>query len=58
MTLCAAGAPTGQKRLNMVAILKFKMAAEDTLEKMETTQVLFLGVFTVGYLKGKKHWLN
>ena len=33
MTLCALGANTGQKRLNMVAILKFKMAAEDTLEK-------------------------
>ena len=33
MTLCALGANTGQKRLNMVAILKFKMAAEDALEK-------------------------
>ena len=33
MTLCAFGANTGQKRLNMVAILKFKMAAEDNLEK-------------------------
>ena len=33
MTLCAFGANIGQKRLNMVAILKFKMAAEDTLEK-------------------------
>ena len=42
MTLCAFQANTGQKRLNMVAILKFKMATEDTLEKkMEATQVLF-----------------
>ena len=36
MTLCAFGANTGQKRLNMAAILKFKMAAEDTLEKNGT----------------------
>ena len=33
MTLFAFWANTGQKRLNMVAILKIKMAAEDALEK-------------------------
>ena len=39
------GANTGQKRLNMVAILKFKLAAEDTFEKMDATQVLFVRIF-------------
>ena len=33
MTLSAFGANTCQKRQNMVAILKFKMAIEDTLEQ-------------------------
>ena len=31
--MCALGANTGQTRQHMAAILKFKMAAEDTLEK-------------------------
>ena len=33
MSLCVFWANTGQKRLNMVTILKFKMAAEDAFEK-------------------------
>ena len=41
MTLNDFGTNTAQKRLNMAAILKFKMAAEDAFEKMEPTQVLF-----------------
>ena len=33
MTVFSFWANTARKRLNMAAILKFKMAAEDTLEK-------------------------
>ena len=33
MTVLSFWANTARKRLNMAAILKFKMAAEDTLEK-------------------------
>ena len=36
MTLYDFGTNTAQKRLNMAAILKFKMAAEDALEKNGT----------------------
>ena len=36
MSLCYFWANTAQKRPNMAAILKFKMAAEDTLEKNGT----------------------
>ena len=48
MTLCAFRANTGQKRLNMVAILNFKMAAEDTLEKNGSNSGFVLkGIWTV-----------
>ena len=48
MTLCAFGANIGQKRLNMVAILKFKMAAEDTLEKNGSNSgFVFKGIWKV-----------
>ena len=36
MTMCDYGTNTAQKRLNMAAILKFKMAAEDAFEKNGT----------------------
>ena len=36
MTLYDFGTNTAQKRLNMAAILKFKMAAEDTFKKNGT----------------------
>ena len=36
MTLYDFGTNTAQKRLNMAAILKFKMAAEDAFEKNGT----------------------
>ena len=36
MTLCDYGTNTAQKGLNMAAILKFKMAAEDAFEKNGT----------------------
>ena len=44
MSVFSFWANTARKRLNMAAILKFKMAAEDTLKKMEATQVLFTTV--------------
>ena len=33
MTKCTSGTTTGLKRVNMVAILKFKLAAKDTRKK-------------------------
>ena len=48
MSLCAFhafGANIDPKRLNMMAILKFKMAAEDTLEKNGTNSGLFVRIF-------------
>ena len=53
MTLCAFGANTPRKRLNMAAILKLKLAPEEPLEKIESTQNLLTGAY-----KGKKHWFN
>ena len=38
----AFGVKTVRKMLNIAAFLKFKMAAEDTLEQMEATQVCSL----------------
>ena len=47
MTLCAFGANTGQKWLNMVAILKFMMAAEDAIKNGTNSGFVRKGIWKV-----------
>ena len=54
MTLYDFGINTAQKRLNMAAILKFKMAAEDAFEKNGTNS----GFVRKGIRMQKKHWFH
>ena len=54
MTLYDFGTNTAQKRLNMAAILKFKMAAEDAFEK-KWNQLRFC---LQGYKDAKKPWFH
>ena len=50
MTLYDLGTNTAQKRLNIAAIFKFKMAAEDAFEKNGTNS----GFCSQGYKDAKK----
>ena len=54
MILYDFGTNTAQKRLNMAAILKFKMAAEDAFEK-KWNQLRFC---LQGYKDAKKRWFH
>ena len=54
MTLYDFGTNTAQKRQNMVAILKFKMAAEDAFEKNGTNT----GFVRKGIRMQKKPWFH
>ena len=54
MTLYDLGTNTAQKRPNMAAILKFKMAAEDAIEKNGTNS----GFVRKGIRMQKKPWFH